>query len=130
MIDYTLWEVIENGATMPKTKVVEGVTTEVPITTAEEKDQRRLELEQIHPNDMEEMDLRWQIAMLTMRARRVSGRKKRAGEELVEEITKKQKVEDDKENVELKKLMETIPDEEEVAIDAIPLVVKSLRIVD
>nr|GFC21411.1 hypothetical protein [Tanacetum cinerariifolium] len=43
MIDYALWEVIENGATMPKTKVVEGVTTEVPITTAEEKDQRRLE---------------------------------------------------------------------------------------
>ncbi|GJS28667.1 putative reverse transcriptase domain-containing protein [Tanacetum coccineum] len=28
------------------------------------------ELEQIHNDDMEEMDLRWQIAMLTMRARR------------------------------------------------------------
>nr|GFA58158.1 ribonuclease H-like domain-containing protein [Tanacetum cinerariifolium] len=28
------------------------------------------DLEQIHPDDMEEMDLRWQIAMLTMRARR------------------------------------------------------------
>nr|GFC32520.1 hypothetical protein [Tanacetum cinerariifolium] len=27
-------------------------------------------LEQIHPNDMEKMDLRWQMAMLTMRARR------------------------------------------------------------
>ncbi|GKD56035.1 hypothetical protein Tco_1289422 [Tanacetum coccineum] len=27
-------------------------------------------LQQIHPDDMEEMDLRWQIAMLTMRARR------------------------------------------------------------
>nr|GEW41430.1 hypothetical protein [Tanacetum cinerariifolium] len=27
------------------------------------------DLEQIHPDDMEEMDLRWQIAMLTMRAR-------------------------------------------------------------
>nr|GEY65042.1 ribonuclease H-like domain-containing protein [Tanacetum cinerariifolium] len=27
-------------------------------------------LEQIHPDDMEEMDLRWQMAMLTMRARR------------------------------------------------------------
>nr|GFB61850.1 hypothetical protein [Tanacetum cinerariifolium] len=44
MIDYALWEVIENGATLPKTKVVEGVTIEVPITTAEEKAQRRLEL--------------------------------------------------------------------------------------
>ncbi|GJV01104.1 ribonuclease H-like domain-containing protein [Tanacetum coccineum] len=28
------------------------------------------DLQQIHPNDIEEMDLRWQMAMLTMRARR------------------------------------------------------------
>ncbi|GKD82749.1 hypothetical protein Tco_1349588, partial [Tanacetum coccineum] len=28
------------------------------------------DLQQFHPNDMEEMDLRWQMAMLTMRARR------------------------------------------------------------
>ncbi|GKB35884.1 hypothetical protein Tco_0880826 [Tanacetum coccineum] len=28
------------------------------------------DLQQIHPYDMEEMDLRWQMAMLTMRARR------------------------------------------------------------
>ncbi|GKA16347.1 ribonuclease H-like domain-containing protein [Tanacetum coccineum] len=44
MIDYALWEVIENGATLPKTTIVEGVVTEMPITTAEEKDQRRLEV--------------------------------------------------------------------------------------
>ncbi|GJW04751.1 putative ribonuclease H-like domain-containing protein [Tanacetum coccineum] len=44
MIDYALWEVIENGATLPKTQVVEGVTTLLPITTAEEKAQRRLEV--------------------------------------------------------------------------------------
>nr|GFA32856.1 hypothetical protein [Tanacetum cinerariifolium] len=99
---------------------MEGDTNEMPITTAEEKIQRRLEvkarstlmmvntanrvttgsthavdnlsdaiicvflasqlnspqlahedLEQIHPNDMEEMDLRWQMAMLTIRARRL-----------------------------------------------------------
>nr|GEW77177.1 ribonuclease H-like domain-containing protein [Tanacetum cinerariifolium] len=43
MIDYALWEVIENGATLPKIKVIEGVTTEVPIITAEEKSQSRLE---------------------------------------------------------------------------------------
>ncbi|GKB96675.1 retrovirus-related pol polyprotein from transposon TNT 1-94, partial [Tanacetum coccineum] len=107
---------------------MEGVMTEMPITTTEEKTQRRLEvksrstlmmgipnehqlkfnsikdakklleadekrfvdvvycaffasqpnspqlvhedLQQIHPDDMEEMDLRWQMAMLTMRARR------------------------------------------------------------
>nr|GEV31589.1 hypothetical protein [Tanacetum cinerariifolium] len=126
-IDYALWEVIENGATLPKTQVVESVTSKMPITTAEEKAQRRLgvkariktaqavntahrvstastqvnapyftninnpsdavicsffasqpnspqlvheDLKQIHPDDMEEMDLRWQTAMLTMRARR------------------------------------------------------------
>ncbi|GJV17788.1 putative ribonuclease H-like domain-containing protein [Tanacetum coccineum] len=60
----------------------------------------------------------------------VEGKEKRAGAELVQESTKKQKVEYDKEIVELKKLMEIIPDEEEVAIDSIPLVVKAPRIVD
>ncbi|GJX95416.1 hypothetical protein Tco_0351214 [Tanacetum coccineum] len=43
MIDYALWEVIENGATLPKTTTVEGVVTVMPITTAKEKAQRRLE---------------------------------------------------------------------------------------
>nr|GFB61439.1 ribonuclease H-like domain-containing protein [Tanacetum cinerariifolium] len=42
MIECTLWEVIENGATLPKTQVIEGVTPVMPITTIEEKDQRRL----------------------------------------------------------------------------------------
>ncbi|GJU63808.1 hypothetical protein Tco_1245643 [Tanacetum coccineum] len=44
MIDYALWKVIENGATLPKTKNVEGVMTEMPITTTKEKAQRRLEV--------------------------------------------------------------------------------------
>ncbi|GJR70529.1 ribonuclease H-like domain-containing protein [Tanacetum coccineum] len=44
MIDYALWEVIENGATLPKIKFVEGVMTEMLITTAKEKAQRRLEV--------------------------------------------------------------------------------------
>nr|GFA28659.1 hypothetical protein [Tanacetum cinerariifolium] len=44
MIDYALWEVIENGATLPKKQVVEGVTTVMPIITVEEKAQRRLEV--------------------------------------------------------------------------------------
>ncbi|GJR82952.1 retrovirus-related pol polyprotein from transposon TNT 1-94 [Tanacetum coccineum] len=55
----------------------------------------------------------------------VEGKEKRAGTELAHEIIKKQNVEDDKETVDLKKLMEFIPDEEEVAIDDIPLAVKS-----
>nr|GEW69052.1 hypothetical protein [Tanacetum cinerariifolium] len=60
----------------------------------------------------------------------VEGKEKRAREELVQEITKKQKVEDDKETTKLKQLMDIILDEEEAAIDAIPLAVKSPRIID
>ncbi|GJR69064.1 hypothetical protein Tco_0015129 [Tanacetum coccineum] len=59
----------------------------------------------------------------------VKGKEKRAGTELVQEITKKQKVEDDKETAELKQLIKIIPDEEEVAIDVIPLAIKSPSIV-
>ncbi|GJT56067.1 hypothetical protein Tco_0991121 [Tanacetum coccineum] len=44
MIDYAMWEVIENGATLPKKTMVEGVMTVMPITTAEDKAQRRLEV--------------------------------------------------------------------------------------
>lgn len=33
------------------------------------------DLEQIHPDDLKEMDIKWQMAMLTMRARRFIGRK-------------------------------------------------------
>ncbi|GJU45501.1 hypothetical protein Tco_1202767 [Tanacetum coccineum] len=60
----------------------------------------------------------------------VEGKEKRTGINMIQEITKKQKVEDDKETTELKQLMKIIPDEEEVAIDAIPLAVKSPSIVD
>nr|GEV61493.1 uncharacterized mitochondrial protein AtMg00810-like [Tanacetum cinerariifolium] len=100
---------MKNDATLPKTNVVKGVTTEVPITIAEEKAQRRLkdakklleavekrfgenaatkktqrnlldqpnspqlvheDLQQNHPDGIEEIDLRWKMPMLTMRARR------------------------------------------------------------
>ncbi|GKE76623.1 hypothetical protein Tco_1542743 [Tanacetum coccineum] len=44
MIDYSLWEVIDNGNAPPITKVVEGVEITIAPTTAEEKAQRRLEL--------------------------------------------------------------------------------------
>nr|GEU42821.1 hypothetical protein [Tanacetum cinerariifolium] len=51
------------------------VETTIAPTTAEEKAQRspqldNEDLQQIHPNDLEEIDLRWQMAMLTIRARR------------------------------------------------------------
>ncbi|GKB51388.1 hypothetical protein Tco_0902141 [Tanacetum coccineum] len=57
----------------------------------------------------------------------------------MEEVTKKQKVDDfqetaevdnDQEAAKIKELMEIVSDEEKVAIDVIPLAVKSLRIVD
>ncbi|GKA34996.1 hypothetical protein Tco_0721425 [Tanacetum coccineum] len=55
---------------------------------------------------------------------------KRAGDDLEQESTKKQKVDEDKEIAELQSLMEVIPDEEEVAVDAIPLATKPPSIVD
>ncbi|GJS69946.1 hypothetical protein Tco_0702787 [Tanacetum coccineum] len=55
---------------------------------------------------------------------------KRAGDELEQEKAKKQKVDEDKETAELKSLMKFVPDEEEVAIDAIPLATKPPSIVD
>ncbi|GJR03737.1 hypothetical protein Tco_0526721 [Tanacetum coccineum] len=69
----------------------------------------------------------------------VEGSSKRAGTELEQEVIKNQKVDDvqetakvdeDKETAELQSLMEVIPDEEEVAVDAIPLATKPLSIVD
>ncbi|GJW43141.1 hypothetical protein Tco_0071940, partial [Tanacetum coccineum] len=59
---------------------------------------------------------------------RFSGRKRkenrRRGEELIQESSKKQKVDDDKEIAELKQCMEIILDEKEVTIVAIPLAIK------
>ncbi|GJX26863.1 hypothetical protein Tco_0233159 [Tanacetum coccineum] len=69
----------------------------------------------------------------------MEGSSKRAGTKLDQEVTKKQKVDDaqetakvddDQEAAKIKELMEIVPDEDEVAIDAIPLAVKSPSIVD
>nr|GEX53848.1 hypothetical protein [Tanacetum cinerariifolium] len=65
-----------------------------------------------------------------IRTELVKRKEKSVGEELLQESTKKQKVDDDKEKAKLKQLMKTIPDKEEVAIDAILLAVKFPRIVD
>ncbi|GJR46791.1 hypothetical protein Tco_1314894 [Tanacetum coccineum] len=50
---------------------------------------------------------------------RAEGSSKRAGEDLQQESTKKQKVDEDRETAEQKSPMEVMPDEEEVALDAI-----------
>ncbi|GKB85344.1 hypothetical protein Tco_0957616 [Tanacetum coccineum] len=55
---------------------------------------------------------------------------KRAGDELEQENAKKQKVDDDQEAAKMKELMKIVPDEEEVAVDAIPLATKPPSIVD
>ncbi|GJY38922.1 ribonuclease H-like domain-containing protein [Tanacetum coccineum] len=69
----------------------------------------------------------------------VEGSSKRAGDELEQEVTKKQKVDnvqetakvdDGQEAAKIKDLMKIFPDEEEVAIDAIPLANKPPNIVD
>ncbi|GKE22534.1 uncharacterized mitochondrial protein-like protein, partial [Tanacetum coccineum] len=49
---------------------------------------------------------------------------------LEQESIKKQKVDEDKDIVELNSLMEVLPDEDEVAVDAIPLATKPPSIVD
>ncbi|GKB27319.1 putative ribonuclease H-like domain-containing protein [Tanacetum coccineum] len=70
---------------------------------------------------------------------RAKGSSKRAGEDLQQESTKKQKmdnvketteVDEDKETAKLQSLMEVILDKEEVAFDAIPLATKPPSIVD
>ncbi|GKC31142.1 hypothetical protein Tco_1038436, partial [Tanacetum coccineum] len=69
----------------------------------------------------------------------VEGSLKRAGDELEQEVTKKKKVDDvqeiaevddDQEATKIKELMKIIPDEEDVAIDVIPLATKLPTIVD
>ncbi|GKA93984.1 hypothetical protein Tco_0815970 [Tanacetum coccineum] len=54
----------------------------------------------------------------------------KAGTELEQESIKKKKLDEDKETFELQRLIEVIPDKEEVAIDAIPLATKPPSIVD
>ncbi|GJZ74811.1 hypothetical protein Tco_0639276, partial [Tanacetum coccineum] len=55
---------------------------------------------------------------------------KRAGTELEQERIKKQKIDDDQEKDEMKKHMEIVVDEEEITVNAIPIVTKPLIIVD
>ncbi|GJZ88858.1 hypothetical protein Tco_0660640 [Tanacetum coccineum] len=55
---------------------------------------------------------------------------KRAGGELEQENVKKQKVDEDKETAELQSLIEVVPNDEEVAINVVPLATKPPTIVD
>ncbi|GJZ99924.1 hypothetical protein Tco_0672475 [Tanacetum coccineum] len=55
---------------------------------------------------------------------------KRASTELEQESIKKQNLDEDKKTVELQRLIEVVPNKEDVAIDAIPLATKPSSIVD
>nr|GEV80833.1 ribonuclease H-like domain-containing protein [Tanacetum cinerariifolium] len=86
MTDYSLWEVILNGDSPGLTRVINGVLQPVAPTTAEQSTSESVSaaasfyavsakmhvssLPNIDADDLEEMDLKWQMAMLTMRARR------------------------------------------------------------
>ncbi|GJZ65253.1 hypothetical protein Tco_0621949 [Tanacetum coccineum] len=61
---------------------------------------------------------------------RVEGSSKRARKVMVQESSKKQKIDDDQEAAKMKELMDIAPDKEEVTIDAIPLATKPLSIID
>nr|GEW52067.1 hypothetical protein [Tanacetum cinerariifolium] len=100
-----------------------GIMIKEPVKP-KKKDQIRLD---------EEAILKLQARVNTfedIRTVLVKEKEKRAGDELIQESIKKQKVEDDKEKAELKQLMETISDEEEVAIDAISLAIKIKSLLD
>ncbi|GJS49919.1 putative ribonuclease H-like domain-containing protein [Tanacetum coccineum] len=55
---------------------------------------------------------------------------KRAEDELEQKKAKKQKIDNDQEEAEMKNLMEIVPDEEEVIVEAIPVATKPPSIVD
>ncbi|GJZ49778.1 ribonuclease H-like domain-containing protein [Tanacetum coccineum] len=145
-IDYTLWEIIENGKAPIVTKLVDGKETAIPPTTfyhhsaatnnasgavntaqgvntastqgaadsskygekfsnamiysffASQPSIPQLDnedLQQINPNDLEEIDLRWNIAMLTMRVKKFL---KNTGRKL--DMNKKERIRYDKSKVE------------------------------
>ncbi|GKB52106.1 hypothetical protein Tco_0902859 [Tanacetum coccineum] len=92
---------------------------------------QRFEVERVYSiQEMFDRSFKREKTLEDVRTELVEGKEKRARTELIQEITKKQKVEDDKETSKLKQLMEIVPDKEEVAIDAIHLAVKSPMIVD
>ncbi|GJW62988.1 hypothetical protein Tco_0114872 [Tanacetum coccineum] len=72
----------------------------------------------------------WKPKDLKNNETREESSSKRAGDELEQENAKKQKVDDDQEAAKMKELIKNFPDEEEVAVDVIPLATKPPSIVD
>nr|GEX91568.1 hypothetical protein [Tanacetum cinerariifolium] len=94
MTYYSLWKVILDGDSPLPTRIVDGVVQIIAPTTTEqslsdaviysffasESNSPQLDnkdLKQIDPDYLEEIDLKWQMAMLTMRAKRFLKRTRR-----------------------------------------------------
>ncbi|GJY95798.1 putative ribonuclease H-like domain-containing protein, partial [Tanacetum coccineum] len=114
--------------------MAEKEVASVEVSTADDLTLAQTLMEKKKVNTFVDMD----TDMEEGSAIRAEGSSKRAGEDLQQESTKKQKLDDvkettkvdeDKETTELQSLMEVIPDEEEVAVDAIPLATKPPSIV-
>ncbi|KAJ9565897.1 hypothetical protein OSB04_001863 [Centaurea solstitialis] len=76
LTDYAMWEVVENGPGSDEA-VPEGAVRPPPITDSDRKRSKPVksslineDLEQISADDLEETDIKWQMAMLTMRIKR------------------------------------------------------------
>nr|GEZ07390.1 hypothetical protein [Tanacetum cinerariifolium] len=117
---------VELKTSKPKVKEVfiqepsESITTTITISLKKSQDKGKAIMVEEHVKPKKKDQIRLdEKAALELQA-----------QELEQERSKKQKVDDEKEIVELKKLMKIISNEEEVAIDAIPLAVKSPKIVD
>nr|GEX39741.1 ribonuclease H-like domain-containing protein [Tanacetum cinerariifolium] len=72
MTDYSLWDVILNGGSPSPIRVIDGVLQPVAPTTVEHRQSNSSyldndDLKQIDADDLEEMDLKWQMAILTKR---------------------------------------------------------------
>ncbi|GKA33987.1 putative ribonuclease H-like domain-containing protein [Tanacetum coccineum] len=119
----------EMKSTKPKMKVViiqELGESTTKISSQQSQDKGKgIMIEPVKP--MKKKD---QISFDEETALKAGGAKEKKQNRAIQENTKKQKVEEDKETTELKQLMKIIPYEEDVAIDAIPLAVKSLNIID
>nr|GEU80868.1 putative ribonuclease H-like domain-containing protein [Tanacetum cinerariifolium] len=94
--EYALWEVILNGNSAIQMKKDEaGKEVKVPPVTAHSPQLNNEDLEQIDQDNLEEMDLNWQVAMLSKRVKRFY---KKIGRKL--EFNRKEQVGFDKTKVE------------------------------
>nr|GEZ70252.1 hypothetical protein [Tanacetum cinerariifolium] len=108
----------------------------------DEETARKLQAKIMRKKDLQERELdlkekelnkNWKLTLLSKKAKAKTAQErslKRAGTKLEQESSKRHKLEDEKETTELKQLVNILPEEEGVAIDAIPLATKPLSIID